>query len=254
MLIVDVFNVLHADGVLPPELVLHSVSDLVWILERSRYAGTPKVLVCDGVRPGVGHTAPSATRIGDARVLYSGAGREADYEIERLIEKSSYPARLMVVSTDRRIARAAKKRRTGYLRSDAFLKQLAVDADRRHAEPMPKWVHEIPLSRASVEHWLETFGLDEQDARSLAEAHASGKADPETVRRGEQAVSQQTPTGPAKPDPASPAHGSRRKTKPRKPAPSEGTPPPDAQLRELAREQGLDPDDLDMGRWLGERE
>ena len=197
MLVIDVFNVLHCGGILPPELVLHELSDLAWLLENSRYAGSPRVLVCDGVRPGVGHTGPSTTRIGEARVIYAGAGREADYEIEGIIERSSFPTRLLVVSSDKRIAKAARKRHAPYLKSEGFLRQLALDADRRHAEPMPKWVHEIPLPRASVEHWLETFGIDTQDQSSgnasvrTASDRISqdrGSTEPDLISRGLEAM------------------------------------------------------------------
>ena len=197
MLVIDVFNVLHCGGILPPELVLHELSDLAWLLENSRYAGSPRVLVCDGVRPGVGHTGPSTTRIGEARVIYAGAGREADYESEGIIERSSFPTRLLVVSSDKRIAKAARKRHAPYLKSEGFLRQLALDADRRHAEPMPKWVHEIPLPRASVEHWLETFGIDTQDQSSgnasvrTASDRISqdrGSTEPDLISRGLEAM------------------------------------------------------------------
>lgn len=197
VLVIDVFNVLHCGGILPPELVLHELSDLAWLLENSRYAGSPRVLVCDGVRPGVGHTGPSTTRIGEARVIYAGAGREADYEIEGIIERSSFPTRLLVVSSDKRIAKAARKRHAPYLKSEGFLRQLALDADRRHAEPMPKWVHEIPLPRSSVEHWLETFGIDTQDqstgsasARTTSERTNPDRisTEPDLISRGLEAM------------------------------------------------------------------
>lgn len=244
VLIVDVFNVLHQTGVLPPELAGMELVDLAWALERSRYAGRAAVLVCDGVRPGVGHTGPSQTRIGEARVLYAGAGRDADTEIEKLIESSSFPGRLLVVSSDKRIGRAARRRKSPWMKSDRFLEEIAEDFDRREREPLPKWVHEIPLSPGAVDEWLETFGLDrgaaaedliQQDERERAARLEAARQERERIRarvRGDA--------------------GERRGAKKNDPAP-ESRGGVDGELKELMDQhgEGIDPDELDMGRWLG---
>jgi len=225
------FNVMHVHGVLPPELVLHSVADLAWLLHKSRYAGTPQLLICDGPMQGTGHLGPSATLIGKTRVVYTGAGREADDEIEALLERTSHPNRLLIVSSDRRIIKAAKSRRAPWLKSDALLRQLALDADRRVSEPLPKWVHEIPLAKSSVDHWLETFGLDNEQAEGLG------------GRGGEGGEDRRRHIKPSAQDQTQDAASSEQ----------EPTPPElDEQTRRLAEEQGLDPNDLDMRRWLGE--
>ena len=233
MLVIDTFNVLHVHGVLPPEVDLHAPADLAWLLGQSRYAGTSRGLVCDGPMQGTGHAGPATTRIGACRVIYTGAGREADDELARIIEASSFPTRLIVVSSDRRVIKAARQRRAGSVKSDAFLRQLAGDLDRQRAEPMPKWVHEIPLDRASIEHWLETFGMDEGQAHGLGgkggEAPRSGPPPKDT--------SPEDDTNAASRDIAGPLEPKKR--------------PIDDETRRLAEEQGLDPDDLDMERWLG---
>lgn len=239
MLVIDTYNVMHVHGVLPPELVLHSVSELAWLLGRSRYAGTPQLLVCDGPMQGTGHVGPSATLIGETRVVYTGAGREADDEIEALLERTSHPTRLLIVSSDRRIIKAARSRRAPSLKSDALLRQLALDAQRREREPLPRWVHEIPLPRSSVDHWLDTFGLSDEQAAGLG--GSGGEIGKEDLRRK---------TPPVGEERAQAGASGEQRSEP-------GSQPPvppelDEQTRKLAEQQGLDLEDLDMRRWLGE--
>ncbi len=239
MLVIDTFNVMHVGGVLPPELVVHTPAELAWLIAQSRYAGTPRVLICDGPMQGTGHTGPAATRVGEARVVYTGAGREADDEIESLLSKSTHPARLVVVSSDRRVIKAARLRRATSLKSDGFLRQLAEDAARHKAEPLPKWVHEIPLDRLAVDQWLGVFGLDGEQAAGLG---GSGGEDPRERPQSSQP--------PAQPPPA-PDQSSKQPAE-RPPTPSQSPSPAiDDETRRLAQEQGVDPDDLDMRRWLG---
>lgn len=220
MLLLDAFNILHATGELPPEHADIDVPGLVALLARSRYAGTPTTLVCDGPRPGVGHAGPSTTAIAHARILYTGAGREADDEIERLLESSSFASRMLVVSSDKRVQRAARRRRAHWTRSSTFLHQIALDLTRRTREPLPKWVHEIPLAPTEVERWMRQFGLPEGWG-------PRGEAIP-----------------PPSPNPGQPVEREEDRTP---------DPPPillDEATRRLIAEHEIDPGDLDMGRWM----
>ena len=241
MILVDTYNVLHVAGVLPPDLAGMEAPDLARALARGRYASSRITLVCDGVRPGAGHIGPAATRIGDIRILYTGAGRTADDEIESLIQRSTAPARMTVVSTDRRIRRAARKRRARSLKSEDFLRQLVDDLGRRADDPLPPWVHEVPLSTPAINHWLEAFGLTPGDPLlTLASAEPPPPPPPTSPQT-------QGATGAPNPDEApvfqpeaQPPH----------------TPPPaiDPPLAELLKELGepINPEDLDMRRWLSD--
>lgn len=233
MLLVDAFNVLHRTGVLPPELAGPELRDLAALVGASRYRGEAVVLVCDGVCPGVGHAGPAATRIGEARVLYAGGGREADDEIERLIGVSTTPRRLTVVSDDRRLRRAARRRGARSMRSGTFLGQLARDAERRKVEPLPGWVHAIPLSAAETARWLEEFGFDPGAA-----ADASSEAGPADAPIGSSGA---TPA--SLPDQG--GHGGEGSRRRREAAEL------DESSRRLFEASSIDPDDLDMERWLG---
>ncbi|MCC5787213.1 MAG: NYN domain-containing protein [Phycisphaerales bacterium] len=292
MLLIDAFNVLHATGVLPEHLAGLELPGLAALVEQSRYAGRPVTFVCDGVRPGAGHAGPSAARIGAASVLYAGGGREADAEIEKIIGSSSFAARLLVVSSDNRIRKAARRRGAAWMKSEAFLKQLAEDAERGRPEPLPSFVHEIPLSPAEVGHWLEVFGMEAGsapdavrnsggtrggDASSPLPTLRIGDAEHDFDRDGD---AEQRAAGEATPEP--PSSEARRRPRGMRPKQSETrqpaeqpaeeprqdtdgperpAPPRDAQkqkdiddeaLRKLLQDKdlGIDPDDLDMRRWL----
>ncbi len=230
MLLIDAYNLLHVTDVLPTEHADIDVPGLVSLLQATRYAGTPTTIVCDGVRPGVGHGGPSATVIGDAKVLYAGGGREADDEIERLLEVTSHASRLLVVSSDKRIQRAAKRRKAGWTRSETFLEEIARDLDRKRAEPLPKWVHEIPLGAEQVSAWMAEFGLPEDWGPRVTEAEAAVEEAAEHTKLD---------------------HG-----KPSKGRSKEANKPPtpvfelDDRTRRLIEEHAIDPDHLDMSQWL----
>jgi len=229
MLVVDAFNVLHTTGVLPPDLAGLELADLVELIERSRYAGLAVTLVCDGVRPGAGHAGPGATRIGEARAIYVGGGREADAEIERLLATSSHARRMLVVSSDRRLRRAARRVGAKWIRSSTFLGQLVSDHGRRRREPIPKWVHEIPLGPEAVERWLAEFGLP-SDWGPRVEPPPGEDARAESMR----------------------SEGPQRAERDASPESTEARPPIllDEATRALIEEHGIDPDELDMRRWV----
>lgn len=159
ILIVDTYNVLHVTGVLPPDLAGLEVSSLAALIAMSRYAAGQAWLVCDGA--GRSGTTGAAGRIA---ARFAGPGRAADDEIERLIDLSSAPRRLTVVSSDLRLGRAARRRRCRWLRSEEFLAQLVSDVRRTRRRPggPPARSTRIgaPLGRGEVLRWMEHFGLD----------------------------------------------------------------------------------------------
>ena len=137
-LLIDAWNVLHQTGVLPPDLAGVGLQGLGVLIHRSRWAREQITLVCDGT--------PSGPHMGlgtGIRAVFSGHDREADDLIEGLIAASTAPRRLIVVSSDRRIKAAARKRGCTVLTSQAFLERLVHDAERppRAAQGPPKKVN-----------------------------------------------------------------------------------------------------------------
>lgn len=160
MLIVDAYNVLHVTGVLPPELAGLEAPDLADLIAQSRWGRHQAIVQCDGTKP----RDVRAVDRGSVRVSYAGGGASADAAIERLVNESSHPRRITVVSNDREVQRAARRRGARVLRADDFLRQLAADAARA-----PRGRRSVakrdpgPLTPRQVEAWLRYFGIDPEE-------------------------------------------------------------------------------------------
>ena len=151
-LIIDAYNLLHCTHILPDRYALVGVTGLARLLLDSRYARQRIVIVCDGTPPR-GHL-----DVPGVQIIFSGPGREADAVIERLVAEDSAPRQLTVVSNDRRVQRAARKRRGQALACETFLRQITDDvrdSDRDHPEP-----DRGPLEPDETAAWLAEFGYD----------------------------------------------------------------------------------------------
>ena len=157
-LIIDTCNVLHRTGILPPELAGIDESGLVKLLLTSRYGRRGAVLACDG-KPrdrAISRDTPGVT------LHFPRPGETADELIMALIERSSAPKRLLVVTSDREVASAARKRRCRILDSDSFLAHLAHDAGRAGRNPVAGQTAGDQADALGVEDWIDQFQLDDQ--------------------------------------------------------------------------------------------
>jgi hypothetical protein len=162
MLIVDAYNVLHVTGVLPPEIAGVDVRGLAQLILTSRWGQSPVRLICDGTPPAKGVGVRYSDGGGRLRIVYAGGGHDADSRIEALIDESSSPRRLTIVSSDRRLRSAARRRRARWLSSEAFLQSLTDDWRRSasHRPPAESTSSGGPLSDSETDQWLEEFGVD----------------------------------------------------------------------------------------------
>lgn len=114
-----------------------------------------------------GRHAPGALR-GESlthgiRVLFSPEGLEADDTIEDLIRRHSAPRQLTIVSSDRRLRRAARARSAHCLDSDAFLERFGQRADQqrvsasRSAEERAKYAENPASGIDNLDYWLREF-------------------------------------------------------------------------------------------------
>lgn len=94
------------------------------------------------------------------RVTYSGAGRSADSVLERLLAIDSAARRLVVVSSDRAVMRAAKRRLARPLRSDEFWRQVQRDLVPRPPRPTEPTEKRTGLTPEATDDWLREFGFD----------------------------------------------------------------------------------------------
>ncbi len=124
-LVIDAWNVLHQTGVLPPEMAGVGLKGLGALIKGSRWGKEAVLLVCDGMPKGPHGGLPQGIKI-----AFSGPEREADDLIERRIALTSAPGQLTVVSSDRRLRTAGRKRGCKVMTSEAFLQRLVLDASR----------------------------------------------------------------------------------------------------------------------------
>lgn len=157
--LVDFMNLLHpwlqgagGDLPLPPDDLPGQVNLLGRILAANGFDDPGTVIVCDGAMP-AGWAGSAGSRI---RVRFAGGGREADEVLEELIGSDTGPRHLLVVSSDRRVQRAAQRRRARVASAEAFLARLRVPGP----APGERLVPPTSLSADEVDAWLKAFGLD----------------------------------------------------------------------------------------------
>lgn len=106
------------------------------------------------------------TEVHGIRVIFAGGDGDADAAIERLISRNSAPRRLHVISSDRRVQQAARRRKANFHDSEAFLKRIArrptPEERARHADP-PEKRHGL-MAPGEVNAWLTAFA----DVQTLA--------------------------------------------------------------------------------------
>ncbi len=122
----------------------------------ARRRGARVRIVFDGPAP----NAALAKQIADPdiEVSYSGSA-SADAVLIGLIEKDSAARRLVVVSSDRVIQKAARRRLARPIKSEDFWRGIKRDLarpERRALEPAEK---EAGLSPDATQQWLDEFGL-----------------------------------------------------------------------------------------------
>ncbi len=126
----------------------------------ARKTGASVRLVFDGPRP----PAELEKQISDpgVEVIYS-ARESADDILVSLIQRESAPRRLRVVSSDRAIASAARRRDARTVRSADFWRRVRSDLQREPSTPLdPPEKHGEPPSPADREHWLREWGFDSE--------------------------------------------------------------------------------------------
>lgn len=229
LVLVDACNVLHVEGALPRDLAGVDLGELAELVARSRYRHDEVVLVMDG--PHAGPPLPaSSSRI---RAIASGPGRTADEVIVDLLERSSSPRSVIVVSSDRAIRTRARRRRCRMVHSEAFLEQIGRDA---HLEGRRRSSDAVGPPSASTETWIREFGLDDEALARLVETD-DAVASPDAGEDCERS--------PAAPSSDSPAES----------PPADATPPPrrGRALEDARSLEEIDPRELerfDMGEWI----
>jgi hypothetical protein len=92
-------------------------------------------------------------------VIFTGPDTDADTMIEELIAKNTHPKRLNIISSDRRIRTAARKRRAKSIPSLEFWELVAKKLTQKpkHPPEPPQKFH--GLTESEVDAWLKIFRL-----------------------------------------------------------------------------------------------
>ncbi len=119
--------------------------------------GQQVTVVFDGPPPGKPLARQMAVE--GIETIYSGMIK-ADVLICAKIAENSAPRRLTVVSTDREIRQAARKRRCNGVRSDDFARALVEMQNPQTSPPTEPPEKRKGLTQGQAAHWLKEFGLD----------------------------------------------------------------------------------------------
>jgi len=101
-------------------------------------------------------------------VRFSVGYESADAMIEQLIRKDTSPKKLVVVSSDHQIQRAAKRRRAKAIDSDVWYRQIA-RARRESIATAPPERPPVPLLSEDVDYWVRRFGGAAELERLIAD-------------------------------------------------------------------------------------
>lgn len=170
MLVIDGNNLMHQP--MPQSLAGLDEAMLSRLLAHA--AWTPAVLMLDGR---AGGDRPRRSGYRGVSLRYAGAGRTADELIIDLVERSTTPRRMEIVTNDRAIQKAVRRRRAKVWNCQAFISELLARLAGGPGEPAePDDVFDDDVGPAAgsrtrtleaddVEDWLETFGFSDEDRK-----------------------------------------------------------------------------------------
>ena len=98
--------------------------------------------------------------ISNLEVFFAGQGSDADTVIEDKIKASTAPKRLAVVSSDRRLQKAARARKATAVKSQVFWSNLCKQLSRKRTIKEPACKRQ-GISEGETEQWLKFFGIEQ---------------------------------------------------------------------------------------------
>jgi predicted RNA-binding protein with PIN domain len=163
--LIDGYNLLNASGVFGQggrtslessrEALLDWLGEMLSDAQRQR---TTIVFDASQAPPGL---PPTGQKHG-VQIRFAPRGCEADEVLEELIEQHSAPRSLLVVSSDHRLHRSARRRRASAVDSDQWLAQTRRRAETRSRAPREPSEPDRQggLDADELRAWLEEFGED----------------------------------------------------------------------------------------------
>lgn len=158
-LLIDCYNVLHTG--MPQSLAGLEEYRLCELLSMSPWTRQPIVVVCDGsVKPG----GLSASPFAEVSLVYSGRSKSADCVIVEMVNRSSTPRQVTVVTNDRTIQKDVRTRRARVMTVERFIEGLAAVANRSSNGVGNKASSVKPeagdMSDDEVQRWMTAFGFE----------------------------------------------------------------------------------------------
>ncbi len=174
--IIDGYNLMHAAGLVRGKLIgkqlegarLRLLKRLAHQMSKEDRAATTVVFDAKTVLV----VSSREELIEGIRVLFPEPGHEADELIEEMIAQDPQPRKLRIVSSDRRLHRAARERMAASINSDRFLDELderraapaegATSTTSRPTVPIPKESSrsgaDATQPTGDVDYWMKEFG------------------------------------------------------------------------------------------------
>jgi uncharacterized protein len=167
MTIIDGYNLLHVAGVMPrgmgPGGWERARNALLNVLAESlpQADRAQTIVVFDAAAAPSG--LPQAVDHRGLSVRYAAEHESADALIEELVRRDSSPKKLIVVSSDHRVQKAARRRKATAIDSDiwfADLQRRRANRQSRASDDAPQ-PPAAPLSTEEVDAWVREFTADE---------------------------------------------------------------------------------------------
>lgn len=159
MIIIDGHNLLHSIHKADEDPAAISDIQLCWILGRYlKLTGETGEIVFDGTGP---PDKGGFDNISNLEVFFAGLGTDTDTVIEEKIKLSTAPKRLTIVSSDRRLRKAARARKATAVKSEVFWHDLQKRLRRKKVIKEPPAKRQ-GLSDSETKQWLKVFGLEEE--------------------------------------------------------------------------------------------
>lgn len=188
-ILVDGYNLAHASGILSRNIgpgTLQRARDglvgfLMASLSQAERSGTTVVFDAKNAP----HDLPKEQIVDGIRVLYAFGYATADALIEELIRAESAPRQLVVVSSDRQIQLAARRRRATSVDSDRWYADLR--RRRREAARAERTPQEKPSLRGAeeeIEYWVRLFDGETSAAVLHEEREPAEESRRQPVRNG----------------------------------------------------------------------
>lgn len=158
MFIIDGHNLLHA--ILKTEEAPGAIGDVELCRILGRYLqmiGRPGEIIFDGSGP------PDKSGFddtGNLEVSFAGMGGDADSVIEDKIIASTAPKRLTIVSSDRRLRKAAHARRCVSIKSEVFWDNVRKQLSRKRPAKEPA-AKRHGLSESETDQWVDFLGFEQ---------------------------------------------------------------------------------------------